>query len=196
MKNVLIGLAVIVLVPLVCVGVLLIGYISWSNEANKFEADIPAQYEQMKNVYDNGWKEVMETSQVPDNYTDDMKSVWQAALTGRYGASGSQAVLQFIKESNPNLDPSLYRAVQEKIEEFHSTFSTSQTRIISLKQSYNQYITATTAGRFYNMIGHYPHLRVGIPYGSQDDFAILTSGKTTTDFQKHEADALQLRHKK
>ena len=32
-------------------------YISWSNEALKFEADIPAQYQQMQNVYDNGWKQ-------------------------------------------------------------------------------------------------------------------------------------------
>jgi hypothetical protein len=181
---------------LLVVGTLTIGFISFGNVSNKFEADIPAQYEQMKNVYDNGWKEVMETAQVPDNYTDDMKSVWQAALTGRYGSNGSQAVMQFIKESNPNIDAGLYRKVQDKIEDFHSTFSASQTKIISLKQAYNVYLNATTSGRFYNTVSHYPHIQVGIPYGSKDDFAILTSGKTTQDFKSHEADMLNLRHKK
>jgi len=196
MKYALIAVGLVVVLAVLVFGSLGIGYVGFSNDANRFEADIPAQYVQMQNVYDNGWKEVMETSQVPENYTEDMKNVWQASLTGRYGANGSQAVLQFIKESNPNMDASLYKQVQEKIEEFHSTFSTSQTRIISLKQSYNQYLTATTSGRFYNMVGHYPHLRVGIPYGSVDDFAILTSGKTTQDFKNHSAEVLQLRPKK
>lgn len=196
MKYVAIAFGVVALMVVIVLASLGFGYVSFSNDANRFEADIPAQYEQMKNVYDNGWKEVMETSQIPENYADDMKSVWQATLTGRYGDKGSQAMLQFIKESNPNIDASLYKQVQEKIEEFHSTFSTSQTRIISIKQSYNQYLTATTGGRFYNTIGHYPHIKVGIPYGSTDDFAILTSDKTTQDFSTHRANPLQLRHKK
>lgn len=173
-----------------------LGYVSFSNDANGFEVDIPAQYQQMKNVYDNGWKEVMETAQVPENYRDDMIKVWQAALTGRYGANGSQATLQFIKEANPNIDPALYRKVQEKIEAFHATFSASQTKIISEKQEYNRMLVATTSGRFYNMIGHYPHIQCGIPDGTADRYAILTSDKTETDFQLHKADALNLRNQK
>ena len=171
------------------------GYISWSNDALAYEADIPAQYSEMKNVYDNGWKDVMEEAQVPQNMADDMKSVWQAALTGRYGANGSQAVLQFIKEQNPQLDPAIYRKVQERIEAFHATFAGAQTSIIAKKQSYQKYLFATTSGRFYNMVGNYPHIHCGVPAGA-DDYAILTSDKTETDFKRHKADALDLRQKK
>jgi hypothetical protein len=171
------------------------GYIGFTNDANAYEADIPAQYEQMKNVYDNGWKEVMEVAQVPENYRDDMKSVWQAALSGRYGDKGSQAVLQFIKESNPSIDSSLYKKVQEKIESFHSNFSATQTKIISQKQSYKRFLTTNTNSRFYNMLANYPHIKCGSVCGApgDDDFAILTSGKTDQDFKSHKADPLQLR---
>jgi hypothetical protein len=175
-------------------GVMLVGgYISFSNDANHFEVDIPAQYQQMKNVYDNGWKQVMETAQVPENYRDDMQKVWQGALTGRYGANGSQATLQFIKESNPQIDASLYRKVQEQIESFHSTFEASQTKLISEKQSYGLMLKATTSGRFYNTIGSYPHIQCGVPDGAEDKYAILTSDKTQQDFNTHKADALNLR---
>jgi hypothetical protein len=175
---------------------LVVGYVSFSNDANAFEVDIPAQYQQMKNVYDNGWKQVMETAQVPQNYTEDMQKVWQGALTGRYGANGSQATLQFIKEANPQIDASLYKKVQEQIESFHATFTAAQTKIISEKQAYGLMLKATTSGRFYNTIGSYPHIQCGVPDGAADKYAILTSDKTETDFQLHKADALDLRPKK
>ena len=194
-KFVITALAIFGVIVLMMVG-LVIGYVGFSNDANGFEGGIPAQYQQMKNVYDNGWKQVMETSQVADNYTDQMKDVWQAALTGRYGANGSQAVLQFIKEANPNIDASLMKKVQEQIESFHATFSAAQTKIISEKQSYGHMLKATTSGRFYNMIGSYPHIQCGVPDGAEDKYAILTSDKTETDFQFHKAGVLDLRHKK
>jgi len=175
---------------------LVVGYVGFSNDANAFEVDIPAQYQQMKNVYDNGWKQVMETAQVPQNYTEDMQKVWQGALTGRYGANGSQATLQFIKEANPQIDASLYKKVQEQIESFHATFTAAQTKIISEKQAYGLMLKATTSGRFYNTIGSYPHIQCGVPDGAEDKYAILTSDKTETDFQLHKADALDLRPKK
>lgn len=170
-----------------------LGWVGWSNDANAFEVDIPAQYQQMKNVYDNGWKEVMETAEVPEMYKNDMKEVWQAALTGRYGANGSQAVLQFITEHNPSIDSELYKKVQEKIETFHSNFSASQTSMIAKKQSYGRFLVSNTDSRFYNMFSHYPHIKCGVPDGASDDYAILTSDKTESDFKSHKSDTLKLR---
>jgi hypothetical protein len=170
-----------------------LGYVGWSNGANKFEVDIPAQYSEMQNVYDNGWKQVMEENQIPQNYADQVKDVFQGTMTGRYGPEGSKALFQMIKEQNPQLDPSLYRKVQESIERFHAGFQASQTQIISLKQSYGTYIAATTSGRLYNMMGSYPHIHCGVPAGSADDYQIVTSGKTQSDFQNHKADQLDLR---
>lgn len=178
---------------LVCFG---FGYIGWSNGANKFEADIPAQYQQMQNVYDNGWKQVMEENQIADKYADQVKDIFQGIMTGRYGANGSQAIFQMIKEDNPKVDASLLKKVQESIERFHAEFSASQTQIIALKQSYQTYITATTSGRLYNGFGSYPHIPCGIPPGSADKYQIVTSGKTQTDFENHKSEALDLRQGK
>ena len=182
-------LGVFGLFALIGVG-LVVGYVGFSNDANAFEVDIPAQHQQMKNVYDNGWKQVMETAQVPQNYTEDMQKAWHGALTDRYGSKGSQAVLQLIKEANPQIDASLYKKVQEQIESFHATFTAAQTKIISEKQAYGLMLKATTSGRFYNTIGSYPHIQCGVPDGAEDKYAILTSDKTETDFQLHKADAL------
>jgi hypothetical protein len=194
MKAGIVALAVLGLIIFVVV-ILGFGYIGWSNGANKFEADIPAQYSQMQNVYDNGWKQVMEENQIPQNYADQVKEIFQATMQGRYGADGSKAIFQMITESNPNVDPGLYKKVQESIEKFHAEFQSSQTQIIALKQTYQTYITATTSGRIYNMVGSYPHIHCGVPAGQADDYQIVTSGKTQDDFKSHKADQLDLRKK-
>ena len=168
-------------------------YISWSNEALKFEADIPAQYQQMQNVYDNGWKQVMEENQISDKYASQIKDIFQGVMTGRYGDNGSKAIFQLIHEDNPKVDPSLLKKVQESIERFHAEFQGSQTKIIALKQSYQTYVFATTSGRIYNVVGNYPHIKCGVPAGSADEYQIVTSSKTQIDFKNHQSEPLNLK---
>jgi predicted negative regulator of RcsB-dependent stress response len=196
MKSGFLAAGAVVGLGLVLVFSLFFGYIGWSNGANKYEADIPAQYSQMQNVYDNGWKQVMEENQIPQNYADQVKEVFQSVMLGRYGVDGSKATFQMIQEQNPNLDSSLYKKVQESIERFHAEFQGSQTQIVALKQSYQTYIAATTSGRIYNTFGNYPHIKCGVPAGSADDYQIVTSGKTQDDFKSHKADVLDLGKKK
>ena len=189
-----VGLAFgLVAILLVLVGVgFFFGYMSWSNDARAFEADIPAQYTQMQNAYDNGWKKVVEIAQIPTMQQAAYKDVYDGVMKGRYGSNGSQAMLQLIKEQNPTLDPALYTKIQQTIEIFHDQFEAAQKQIIAFKQSYNKLITATTSGRIYNMIGSYPHIKCGIPPGSADDYQIVTSDKTQTDFQNHKSEPLNL----
>lgn len=165
------------------------GYIGWSNTANRYEQDIPAQYTQMQNVYDNGWKQVMEENQMSDKYATQFKDAFQAIMRG--DSNGQQAMLQILT-AMPNFDSSVTKKVMESIEVFHSQFSASQQQLISLKQSYGTFLFATTSGRVYNTFGNYPHIKCGLPIGSTDDYAILTSNKTASDFKNHQADALNL----
>jgi hypothetical protein len=169
---------------------LIAGYLSFSNDANGFEVDIPNQYQQTKNVYDNGWKQVMEQNQISTKYSEGFKNAYQAILKG--DPNGQQAMLQVLT-AMPNYDASIFKKVMDSIESFHSTFSATQSNLIAKKQAYNRLLVATNSGRFYNMFSGYPHIRCGIPDGSKDDYAILTSDKTETDFQKHKADALDLK---
>lgn len=189
-------LALALVLGLLLVGTAM-GWMGFSNDANGFEVDIPAQYSQMKNIYDNGYKEVLETAQVEQNYYDNFQKLWQGMLQGRYGANGSQAAFQFIKEANPNMSPDLAKKVMEKIETFHSNFSAAQTQMIAKKQAYGRFLKTSTDSRVYNALGgvfgaSYPRIKCGAPDGSNDDYQILTSDKTETDFANHKADVLQI----
>lgn len=169
-----------------------LGYIGFRNAANQGEQDIVAQYEQAQNVYDNGWKAVVEVAQVPKMQEQNYKDLYDGVMKGRYGVNGSQALLQFIKEQNPNLSDETYTKIQRTIETFHANFEASQQDLIAKKQSYRILVTSTTDGLLYNWIGHFPHIKVGIPVGSQDDYAIVTSDKTQGDFKTKKAEPLKL----
>ena len=164
---------------------LLSGYIGFGNDANRFENSIIAAYSKNQTVYDNGWKTVVEKAQVPKEYTAQLKDIYTSTMTGRYGAKGSQALLQFIKEQNPTIDASVYKDIQQSIEIFHNDFNQSQVELVSRKQEYQNLYSATTAGRFYNMIAHYPHI-------DMSKYDIVTSAKTQQDFDTKQAAPLDV----
>jgi hypothetical protein len=172
-------------VLLVVGGSLVLGYIDFGSEANRFENSIKAAWTNNQNVYDNGWKAIMEKAQVPKEYISQVKNAYTAVMTGRYGANGSQALLQLIKEDNPKLDPSVYIQVQQSVEIFHNQFAQAQTELVSRKQEYINLYTGTRHGRFYNLFAHYPHI-------DMSKFDIVTSEKTQQDFDTKKAEPLKL----
>lgn len=185
MKYFAIGGMALVSVILIMSIFMALGYIGFGNDANRFENQIKAKYTDNQNVYDNGWKKVKEMAQVPDMQVAGLKTLYEGTMRGRYGADGSKAMLQFIKEQNPTLDQATYIKIQVAVEDFHNDFQSNQTQLISIKQSYENYLTATTSGRFYNMIGHYPRI-------DMSKYDIVTSDKTQQDFDKKKADELKL----
>ena len=194
-KGISVVAVVVALAVVVTVGSYFLGYIGYRNTAQSFEVDIPAQYTETQNVYDNGWKKVVEIAQVPEMQAQQVKDVYAGVMTGRYGANGSKAFVQLIHEQNPNLGEEVYTKVQRTVEGFHDSFQASQTNLIARKQEYSKFVTATTAGIFYNWLGHYPHIKIGVPAGTQDDFQIVTSDKTQNDFKSHKSEPLNLLRK-
>ncbi len=95
---------------------LITSYISAVNFGNRSEKGIKAQYEDMENVLAQYSLKVAEIAQVPEMYRDDLKEVYRAAIEGRYGANGSQATMQWLREQNPNFDSSLYTKIQQVME--------------------------------------------------------------------------------
>lgn len=165
---------------------LVFGYVGFSNDANGFEADIKAKYDNNRNVYDNGWKKVKEVAQVPDMQVEALQKIYATALQSRYGTGGSAALFQFIREQNPNLDQTTFLKIQQDIESFRMEFQSNQTGLVSRRQAYERFLTATTSGRFYNMLGHYPHIDL-------TKFDIVTSEKTEQDFTTKKAEPLKLK---
>jgi hypothetical protein len=190
MKYALLAFGALFLIFALVLGGLGLGYLSFGNTANSYEVSIKATYTNNQNVYDNGWKRVLEISQIPAMQADQVKSVYDGVMHGRYGANGSQAMVQVIKEQNPNLDPKLYRKIAQQIEIFHNQFESNQTKLISQKEEYERFLTATTSGRIYNGVagflgGKYPRI-------DMDKYGIVTSDETQSAFDTKRAGALQV----
>lgn len=165
--------------------ILLVGFFNFQNIANQLEIGIKAQYSQNQNNYDNGWKEVMEKAQVPAMYTKQLQELYKTAMTARYGEEGSHALFQFLKEQNPTLDSEIFRQIQQSIESFRKHFESEQKTLVAKKQSYETYLYATFAGRFYNTIGGYPKIDLAL-------YDIVTSEKTQEDFKSKKSEPLKL----
>ncbi|MDP3800171.1 MAG: hypothetical protein Q8Q90_01985 [bacterium] len=162
------------------------GFIGFQNTCKDFEIQIEAQYTDNQNVYDNGYKEVLEKSEVPEMYTDQLKELYSQVMSGRYGEEGSKALFQFIQEQNPTLDAEIFRQIQQSIETFRRRFTQAQRELVAKKQAYQQYYAATTSGRFYNMLGGYPKADMA-------RYDIVTSGRTEETFSTKKDEPLKLR---
>jgi AICAR transformylase/IMP cyclohydrolase PurH len=83
------------------------------NSFVSMEKNVVSQYQQNQNNYDSMFKKFKESAQVSEMYASDVERVYKSAIEGRYGENGSQAVFQFLKEQNPNMDASLYKRIQK-----------------------------------------------------------------------------------
>jgi hypothetical protein len=165
--------------------VLLGGMFGFRTDCIRAENGLEAQLEANKSSYDKMWKTVREMAQVPAMYTEDLKKVYDGAIQGRYGANGSQAVLQFIKEHNPNFDSSLYANIQRAIEANRNTFDADQKQIADKVRQYKDYMASTSAA-VYNVVWGFPRVDL-------KKFQVVTSDRTDKAFEEHKDEEIKLR---
>ena len=182
--GVVVGLGILATVVLTGM-VLVVSAIGFYNTSIRMENGIKAQYEQNKNNYDNYFKKLKEVAQVPDMYVADMKKLWDGVMAGRYGAKGSQAVFQFIKEQNPQIDPSLYKKVQDVVEAGRNGFEADQKMLIDKKREYDNY----RMGFPNNVLAGF----MGFPKIDLDKFRIVTSDETEGVFERKKSEPIKLR---
>lgn len=178
---------------------------SYHNTANRLENSVRAQASQNQNAYDAFWKTIVEMSQVNDAYKEDFKSVLMGGMEARYGKSGSQAVMQWIQEQNPALDPTVYTKLQTAIEAGRTRFANEQELLLDKQRSYRDHLGSVSGGIWAGFTGH-PKEVMGTMAPTVDldgdgritvlDYPIVTSSRTASAFATGQDDAIQLRPSK
>lgn len=157
--------------------ILAVSYVSAYNYGNRMEQDLTASQTQAKNVLAEYGQKVQEAVQVPKMYADSLTKLAQATIQGRYGASGSQATVQMLREAKLTLDPKAFQQVQQIIEGGRDNFQAAQTRQIDLLRQYR-----TALGSFYQ--GFW--LRVaGYPKVDLKSFDIVSTDYADEAFKTH-----------
>src|SRR3989304_2862926 len=129
------------------------GVIGINNECVQMEAGIRAQYDQNRNNYDNMFKKFREAAQITTMYTDDLKKVYDSAIQSRYGADGSKAMFQWIKEHNPSFDASMYKNLQVMIEGGRNSFESNQKMLLDKKRIYEIQLQSFPGGMVVRILG-------------------------------------------
>lgn len=166
-------------------GTLFSSYVSANNYGVEQEAQLQAQYKDMENILAQYSLKVTEVAQVPDMYRDDVVKVTHEAISGRYGAGGSKAVFQMLKEDNPHLDVSVYKQIQQVMEAGRNEFQNSQTKFLDMKRQYQASLGYFWQGMWLRM--------AGFPKTPLDSYKLITSDHATEAFTTGVDKAIKLR---
>lgn len=158
---------------------------SFRSDCVGLEAGIKAQHEQNKNNYDNMWKRFRESAQVTAMQAEDLKKLYDSAMTARYGEDGSRAAIQFIREHNPTLDSAVYVQLQRSIEAGRVSFAADQQQLIDKKRQYEVVLNSNRAV-FVNWMFGFPRIDLA-------KYGIVTSERTDGAFQRGTDDEVKLR---
>lgn len=165
---------------------LFLGYFSFTSSANEAENGIKAQYQENQNVFDNGYKKVVEAAQITDKQADDLKELYTKVAQG---LTDQKQFLLALGAFNPNMDQGTYKKVQQLIETYHNDFQARQTDLIARKNKYQNLLTVAWSGRFFNQFAGYPHIDL-------TKFDIVTSDKTQDAFTTKKAEPLDIYKRK
>lgn len=165
---------VVLAFALIIVGVVSSG-ISYFNYGVRAEQGIKSAWENNENILGQYSLKVVEAAKVPDKYTEDLRSVYRDAMTGRYGEDGSGAVMQWIQEQNPQLSPEMYTNLQNIIEAGRTKFENAQTELVDRKRAYQIELNSFWSGMMLSIAG-YPKIDL-------DDYKIITSEHAKETFE-------------
>jgi len=173
-KGLITGLSVLgvfVLLILIVVS----GYVGNANYGNAAEKGLTAKLDDNKNILSNYYNKVTEIVQVADAYKDGLKEVVTADIQGRYGTEGSKATMQFLREHNVQLDPTLYVKLEQVIESGRNEFKNSQTELLDQKRAYETNLGYVWKGMWLHLAG-YPKIDLA-------SIKIVVSDKTNTVYK-------------
>lgn len=161
MKTSVVVSLIIVAFVFVCDIIGIASYVSWSNYGNRTEQALDASYQNNQNILAQYTTKISEMAQVPTIYRNDLEKIISDTFHGRYGDNGSQAMVQFIKEQNLNLDPSMYKNIQTQMIAGRDEFQNAQTSLIDEVRSYKTNLGNVWSGFWLHAVG-YPKVNLDL----------------------------------
>jgi uncharacterized protein (UPF0333 family) len=184
--KVIAGLGIGMVVFVVMLAIALVSmYVGANNYAANTEAAIEARYKDRQNVFSNYGQKVAEAAQVPAMYRDDLTKVMTSAITSRYGADGSKAPMQWLKEANIPFDASMYTKIQQIIEAGRNDFQAAQTAQLDICRQYEGQQGTIPRGWFIRMAGY--------PKVDMAHCQPITDDRTDAAFQSGKQETIKLR---
>lgn len=177
-------LAILGFLSLILVCCLIFGsmVISKRNSFVRIENNIVTSYDESKNVHSNYVLRIQEMAQVPKMATKQLSEIIKASNEGRYGADGSKAVFQFLKEQNPNIDQSLFTNIQKEMVGGRLDFQSKITRVIDNKKVAYNMLDDTVGGFILKDILGMPRKNIGYD-GGKDDYPVIMSETSVETFK-------------
>ena len=160
-------------------------YISAYNMGNRMQQNIIATDDNNRNILAQYGNRVSEAAQIPAMQRDDLTQVVTAALEGRYGDDGSQAVFQWIQEQNPQIDSTVYIQLQRIIEAGRIEFANAQTQLVDQRRVYETALGSFWTGTWLNIAG-YPSINL-------DEYQIVSTSRADDAFETGVEEPIQLR---
>lgn len=184
-KKVPVGLFVGLGVALIAVIWLFSTYTSAVAYGAQQERAIDATWQNNKQILGTYTTKIAEMAQVPAMARNDLAKVMQASLSARYGEQGSQAAVQWIRESYPGqVDPKLYQRLQATMEAGRTEFSDNQTKLLDQKREYLTHLDYVVQGFWLKLAGY--------PKMDMDKFNVVTSTSAEQSFSTGVDDGVKL----
>lgn len=163
-------------------------YVSYANQGNRMDVALKTKHENLGNVLSSGYQQISGVVQVTDMAKDDLKEVFTAAITAREGEDGSKAVFKMVTESNPNVDPGLYREVQRVVQATKKEYQSEQTAFLMQRAQYEEALGTVWGGWWLRTAGY--------PKKPLDSYKIVVTGKASKALETGVEEEISLRPKK
>lgn len=165
-------------------GSCLLSLMGVSNSCVAQENGIDAQYEKNKVALAGYTNKILDMVQVPKMAKSHILEITTAAIQGRYGQNGAQAIFHAVKEQNPSVDPQIYRTLMQAMEAGRNGFDADQAVLLDkcrvYKTYYMQFPNSLIAGW------------MGFPKIDQTKCKPVITEQTETDFKNKRTGPLQL----
>lgn len=128
---------IITIIIIVVIGVIFFAMdMTYNNQQVRLVNQFKTEEQTIEATYDNMWKSIQQIAQVADKYKESFKEVYLEIIDERYNKDNGM-LINWLKESNPQFDPSVYEQLATAIEVERERFLNAQIKILDVVREQN-----------------------------------------------------------